>query len=522
MRHLLQQAAGHFSRKFAALLQASLVGSFAFGVLAGDVFGVERNRARKAAIDSITESEVKEHVRVLSHDSLEGREAGSRGGHASARYLGTHLEKIGIAPAGDRGGYYQPFGANMYNVLCQLPGSDPTLRNEFVVVGAHFDHVGYGNSSNSNGPTGFIHNGADDNASGTAGLLEIADALKKLDTAPKRTIIVAFWDGEEKDLLGARHWVANPTVAKEKIKFAFNADMIGRLRKDRVELIGSRTAQGLRRWTSGHNDEFGLALDFVWDLKEDSDHHCFFKAGIPVLMVHTGLHDQYHRPSDDFETVDSKGIERVSQFLLSMVLDAADMERTPTFRDRSRSESEGNRRGLEVVSPAPPRLGVSWDSQTKQGDFRIVRVEYASAAQRAGVNVGDAILSLNGVTPTSDNHMRKLVAASPSSAKLKIQRASGAVEELALSLPGSGTRLGVTWREDEGEPDSLIVIQVAKGSAADEAGIAPGDRIYGVGNNASVSAASLAKAVADAGAELQLKLERGGRNFEVTAQLPAR
>lgn len=491
-------------------------------VIATGTAQAETNRARKAALDSITATEVKEHVRVLADDSFEGREAGSRGGHAAARYLGTQLEKVGIAPAGDRGGYYQPFGANMFNVLCQLPGSDPKLRDEFVVVGAHFDHVGYGSSGNSNGPIGYIHNGADDNASGAAGLLEITDALKKLDAAPRRTIIVAFWDGEEKDLLGARHWVGHPTVPKEKIKFAFNVDMIGRLRKDRVELIGSRTAHGLRRWASGQNDDFGLALDFVWDLKEDSDHHCFFRAGIPVVMVHTGLHDQYHRPSDDLETIDDKGIERVSRFLLSMVLDAADMDRPPAFREASRLESEGNRRGLEIASPAPPRLGVSWDSQSEPGKFRVVRVENASAAQRAGVNVGDLIVSLNGVAPQSDNHMRKMVAASASAAKLKLSRPNGVVDVIELSLPGNGTRLGVTWREDEGEPDSLIIVQVVKGSAADEAGVVPGDRIYGVGKNPSVSAAALAKAVADAEEEMELKLERGGRRFEVTAKLPPR
>jgi hypothetical protein len=483
----------------------------------------ENNRAKKAALESITASELKEHVRILADDSFEGREAGKRGGHAAARYLGTHLEKIGIAPAGDKGGYYQPFGANMFNVLCQLPGSDPVLKSEYVVIGAHFDHVGYGNRENSNGPIGYIHNGADDNASGTAGLLEIADALMKLDPPPRRTIIVAFWDGEEKDLLGARHWVTNPTVPRDKIKFAFNADMIGRLRKDRIELIGSRTAQGLRRWASGHNEEYRFALEFDWDLKQDSDHHCFFSAGIPVLMVHTGLHDQYHRPSDDVETVDDKGIERVSRYLLSLAIDVADHDRTPAFRDASRAESNANRRGLEVATPAPPRLGVSWDSQTEPGKFKVVRVESGSAAERAGIVVGDLIVSFNGRAPESDNDMRKMVAASPSTAKLRLLRAtSGMTEDLSLSLPGSGTRLGITWREDEGEPESLIVVQVTRGSAADEAGIFPGDRIYGVADSSSVSAASLAKAVSDSDAEITLKLERYGQIFEAKAKLPPR
>lgn len=487
---------------------------------------------------AISEDNLRRDITMLASDEMKGRGTGTAEEFRAAQYIADQFKEAGLTPKGDNGMWFHHFGfqkssdphggmvdKNAPQVYSQnvVAWLDNGAANT-IVIGAHYDHLGLGMDHNSldANPEGKIHNGADDNASGTAGLLEIAEALKKLETAPRRTIILAFWDGEEKDLLGARHWVASPTVPKDKIKFAFNADMIGRLRKDRIELIGSRTARGLRRWASAQNQDYGLALDFVWDLKEDSDHHCFFNAGIPVLMVHTGLHDQYHRPSDDLETIDIAGIERVSRYLLSMALDVADQDRIVSFRAASRTEAEGNRRGLEMAAPAPPRLGVSWDSQTEPGKYKVVRVENGSAAHRAGVNIGDEILALNDVAPDSDNAMRKMVAASPSAAKLKVQRANGKVEELALSLPGNGTRLGVTWREDEGEPDSLIVVQVVKGSAADEAGIWPGDRIYAVGKEDSVSAASLAKSVADADEEIVLQVERMGRIFEATAKLPPR
>ena len=104
----------------------------------------------------------------------------------------------------------------MRNILGLIPGSDPELKNEYIIVGAHYDHVGLGNSSNSNGPIGYIHNGADDNASGTAALLELAQAIKALPVAPKRSIILAFWDGEEINLLGSKHWLQTSDDRSEK------------------------------------------------------------------------------------------------------------------------------------------------------------------------------------------------------------------------------------------------------------------------------------------------------------------
>src|SRR5262249_45517286 len=160
---------------------------------------------------------------------------------------------------------------NYHNILAVVEGSDPQLRDEYVLIGAHYDHVGYGNARNSYGPFGMIHNGADDNASGVAGMLEVARAVAQLASRPKRSILFAFWDGEEKGLLGSQYWVEHPTVPLKSVTLAINADMIGRLRNATVTVYGVRTVRGLRRLVSHQNQIANLLLDFTWENKPDSD-----------------------------------------------------------------------------------------------------------------------------------------------------------------------------------------------------------------------------------------------------------
>ena len=139
------------------------------------------------------------------------------------------------------------------------------------MLGAHYDHVGYGRSNNSFGPVGYIHNGADDNASGVAGLLEVLDALRTLPVAPKRSILLACWDGEEAGLLGSRHWVGRPTIPLSRVAFDINIDMIGRMANGRMEIYGVRTAKGLRRLVSEANGPGPATIDFDFKLKSDWD-----------------------------------------------------------------------------------------------------------------------------------------------------------------------------------------------------------------------------------------------------------
>jgi acetylornithine deacetylase/succinyl-diaminopimelate desuccinylase-like protein len=243
--------------------------------------------ALRTAASAITSDKLKQHVDVLADDSFEGREAGSRGGYAAAGYLVKQLQNRSLKPAGEDGTFFQTFGRGYRNVLALLEGSDPDLKKEIILVGGHYDHVGYGSRSNSYGPWGYIHNGADDNASGISGLLQTIDGLMAMQPAPRRSVLFAFFDGEEKGLLGSKQWIAYPTVTDGRVVFMINIDMIGRMKDERMEVYGTRSGRGLRRLLSESNQLTSLKLDFTWEMKENSDHYPFYAQRIPTLMMHT-------------------------------------------------------------------------------------------------------------------------------------------------------------------------------------------------------------------------------------------
>jgi hypothetical protein len=358
-----------------------------------------------AARASITATDAKRHVHALADDTFEGREAGSRGGRAAGGYIAESLSRHGTQPAGGEG-YFQPFGT-MRNILAILPGSDPSLAREIVVASAHYDHVGYGTPTNSFGPTGLIHNGADDNASGVAGLLEIVEACGHLPVRPRRSILFAFWDGEEKGLLGSSHFLRSRPrpVEGRPLVINVNLDMIGRLRNRRVELFGCRTAGGMRARLARANLATGLELAFDWKVAEDSDHYAFIMAGIPAIMFHTGLHEQYHRPSDDAHLVDHEGMEPVVRLVFDTIAALADDPAPlPAFRPAGRTETDSMRRGLEMPAAAGARgrwgIGMRSDPCEPQAPI-VVRVAVGTPAQRAGIAVGDRIMAIDAV-PIAD------------------------------------------------------------------------------------------------------------------------
>ncbi|MCI0333814.1 MAG: M20/M25/M40 family metallo-hydrolase, partial [Planctomycetes bacterium] len=284
-----------------------------------------------AAIDSISAAECYEHVEKLADDVYEGREAGSRGGHAAARYILRQLEPYGLTPAGTNGKYVQSFGNDWRNILALKPGDDPQLADEIIVVGAHYDHVGFGSRRTSLGTIGKIHNGADDNASGTSVLLETIEAFANSSLRTRRSILFAFWDGEERGLYGSRYWLAHPTLPIERVKLAITLDMVGRLRDGQLFVLGTRSGSGMRRLFSGAVDE-PLWLDFSWELHANSDHWSFLERRIPSALVHTGLHKDYHRPSDDVDKINRDGMREIGRYLLTSLLKTANEDQLPTYR----------------------------------------------------------------------------------------------------------------------------------------------------------------------------------------------
>lgn len=501
--------------KLANVLLAAIV--TLLGTAAGRAVAAEFN----AAMSSIRASDIEQHIEVLADDSFEGREAGTRGGHAAGVYLVKRLQRYGLKPAGDDGSYFQVFDGAYRNVLGLLEGSDPELKNEFVVVGAHYDHVGYGTQRNSYGPIGYIHNGADDNASGIAGLLEVVEAFTSLDRRPKRSVLFACWDGEEKGLLGSKHWAAQPTVPLPNVVFALNADMIGRLSGKPLMIYGSRSGTGLRQFVSQQNRGTNLPIDFTWEMKANSDHHSFYARGIPVLMLHTGLHDDYHRPSDDAHLVDHQGAEQVARFLFQLVHALADEPQKFEFREASSRESVADQQQFERTLAAPPsRLGVTWyPREGEASPIEIVRVAPNSAADRAGLLPGDRIIKFNNVPVGDESTFRMRILAAPAESEIVVRRNN---EELTLpvELRGTPMRLGISWRSDDAEPGTVVISRVVPGSAAHYAKLQAQDRIYQVDGEPFKDSQDFQQRVSSHPGPVTFEVERRGQLFKLEMALP--
>ncbi len=446
-----------------------------------------------AAIESIQVEDLKTHISTLASDAMQGREAGTTGGHAASAYLMQQLRRHGVAPAAADQTFVQEFAGGMRNILASVPGHDAQRRDEVVIVSAHFDHVGFGTPRNSRGPIGYVHNGADDNASGVASLLEIVEAIRKLPRPPRRTLLFAFWDGEEKGLLGSKHWLTAPTRPLSQVKLVINADMIGRLRPEGVEVTGTRAACGLRHFVADANSATiapRLRLEFPWDMRADSDHYPFFAVGIPALMLHTGKHDDYHRPSDDADKLNYEGTQRLARLMLLLALQTAEADELPVFRIKSRDETNDQQRRIEQPLPSPaPRLGITWNTQlSEQGIVEIIQISSPSPAASAGLRIGDRIERFAGHAVSGAADFRSLVVIADRDVTATVQR-PGRSEPLELSvrLTGEPTRLGLMWRTDDAEPDRVILTQVTPYSPAALAGLKVLDRVHTFGGQTATN-----------------------------------
>lgn len=474
----------------------------------------------KNALQAISSDELKRHIDFLASDTLQGREAGTQGNYAAGAYIVAQLRKSDIRSASDDGDYFQYFYPNFRNILAVIPGSDEQLKDEFILVGGHYDHVGFGNRSNSRGPFGVVHNGADDNASGTAGILEIAEALAGLQQKPKRSILIAFWDGEEKGLLGSRHYADYPVIPLSQIKLHLNADMIGRLRPEGLEISGWRTAVGSRNLLSNQNHD-EIKLRFMYSYKPESDHWPFFEHKVPSLMLHTGKHDDYHRPSDDTHLLNLDGIRRVSQFMLRCAVAAADSPKLPAFQEWSPEASAVFTEVFEKPTLGQPsRLGVTYDGKlAKDGVIQVTSVVSDSPANAAGLQVGDNVLALNDRTVKEAPDFRTLVMTAPAKTVFSIRR-QGTELKIPVALRGDPMLFGFRWTMDDAEPGSVIVTQVATASPADIAGLKPQHRIRAVNGRKISDRDSFRKLLATTQNPVLLEVEFDGRFASLSVERP--
>jgi hypothetical protein len=485
------------------------------------VCAAEKSSSYHAALESIKADELGEYVGELADAKMEGREAGTRGGKTAGDYLAEQYTRLHLRGGGDRGGYFQPFTPNFRNVLAMLRGGDPKLRDQVVVVCAHYDHVGYGGRGLSVDAGGTVHPGADDNASGTAAVLELAEACTLLAEPPKRSILFVNWDAEEKGLLGSKHWAANPTVPLNRVVAGLNLDMIGRLRDGHVLVVGSRSGTGWRRLLSSHNDGPGLQMEFSWLVKANADHWPLFEHDIPVLLFHTGTHKDYHCSTDLAKHINRQGMAEITKMLFGLVYELANGPTTPAFRAAARQESPETEESLlhQIAKPAD-RLGVGWieDAAVSKGVV-VSSVAAGSPAEQAGLHVGDRIVRFAARDIRSDDGFFAAVAQAASPASFSVKR-SGEEKPLELKamLAGAPLRWGMMWRVDDAEPGTIILTHVVRGTAAAKAGLAAGDRIYQVGGRDFADEAAFVKLTKTDADSLPLLVERDGRLRRVMLQ----
>ena len=232
---------------------------------------------------------------------------------------------------------------------------------------------------------------------------------------------------------------------------------------------------------SRDNEPLGLLLDFDWLMKADSDHHPFFAAGLPIIMLHTGLHDDYHRPSDKAEKINPAGLQKVSQLLFRTALDLADADTRPKFRPAARGEDSGDRANLEhLLPPLPGRLGLGWDEKlSKDGVVQLIVVTPGGAAAKAGLRVGDRIVAYAGRPITDDEQFRRLVLATRGPVPITVERAGSEKPiDLTIEPTGDPMRLGMSCQFDDAEPGAVFLVRIVPGSPADQSGLHVFDRIY--------------------------------------------
>lgn len=298
-----------------------------------------------------------------------------------------------------------------HNVVGILEGSDPALRREAVVVGAHYDHVGTGHFGSLGGKEakGEIHNGADDNASGTAAILGLARHFAALPPAerPKRTLVLIAFTGEEKGLLGSAHYVAHPLWPLADTAAMINLDMIGRS-AGRLIVGGVGSGSGFREIVERAAQGEGLDLKMADTGYAPSDNMSFYERRIPVLFFFTGMHADYHRPGDDVEKVDAANLARIARIVGRTAAQLAGAAGRPVFAETRPEMMPG-------MVPDGPRLGITAE-EGREGErpgCRVTGVGKGSAAERGGIVAGDLILEVAGKPAADPAGLRALLGECP-------------------------------------------------------------------------------------------------------------
>ena len=348
--------------------------------------------------NSATSVSIQDDVAFLASDELEGRQTGTEGEKKALAYISKRFEELGLTGKGTNG-YVQPFSfkpkTNPHEEVKFDVNGDGTITGNnvigyfdnraenTVIIGAHYDHLGYGGEGSLFRDTiKAVHNGADDNASGVALLLNLAEKLKDKNT--KNNYLFMAFSGEEMGLLGSNYFVKNPTIDTKKVSYMINMDMVGRMKKDSsLAVYGTGTSPIFKQVLKAHNNDFKLIQNESG--VGPSDHTSFYLADIPVLHFFTGQHSDYHRPSDDIETLNYEGMAKISNYIFDIISDLDDNGKL-AFR-KTKNESDKTPRFRVGLGVVPDYL---FDGK----GMRIDGVSDDKPAQKAGLKKGDIVIQL--------------------------------------------------------------------------------------------------------------------------------
>jgi len=285
--------------------------------------------------------------------------------------------------------------ANTRNVVMLLPGEDPKFKDEYIILGAHFDHLGMGGPGSGSRAldTIGIHHGADDNASGVAMMLELAEKFAKTKGSHKRSIICLSFSGEEEGLLGSKHFVDDPGIDLSKVNAMINMDMVGRLNEtNNLEIGGVGTATGLKDLVYANSDTTIIKLTLSEEGYGPSDHSSFYGKNIPVLFYFTGAHMDYHTPTDTWEKINFKGMVEISDLIFNVAKELASENSRLQFKEagpKADANRYPRRKGV-TLGIMPDFAGV-----IKNG-LRADFITPGKPAALGGMQKGDIITFING------------------------------------------------------------------------------------------------------------------------------
>jgi hypothetical protein len=349
------------------------------------------------------ENKIKEDVAFLADDKLQGRQTGTEGEKAAADYLTKRFKELDLQPKGTDG-YLQAFSftpkTNPHDevkftsvaedssvVGTNVIGFIDNKADNTIVIGAHYDHLGFGGEGSLfRDEEKAIHNGADDNASGVALMLNLAGKLKNTNTS-NNYLFMAF-SGEEMGLLGSNYFTKNTTVDASKINYMINMDMVGRMKADStLAVYGVGTSPMFKQTLTANNDSFKLVENESG--VGPSDHTSFYLIDIPVLHFFTGQHEDYHKPGDDSEKLNYDGMNLISDYIFNVITDLDDNGKL-AFR-KTKNESEETPRFKVGLGVVPDYL---YDGE----GMRIDGVSENKPAIKAGLKKGDVVVKIGDST----------------------------------------------------------------------------------------------------------------------------